>query len=66
MINVTYSDKEITVKANILEYSDRKIKVAIGFDDNLISLILTKKAPGDKVFVGNKFGLKFTTDGKEI
>ena len=66
IIEVTCSDTGNTVKADVLEQSDRRVKVAMGVGGNSIAIILTKNSPNDKYFVGNKFGMEFTTTGKSV
>lgn len=65
-IEVTCSDKGTTATASVLERSDRRLKVAMGEAAASISLILSKNAPTDKYFIGNKFGMEFTTTGEEV
>lgn len=66
IVEVTCSDTGTTVKADVLEQSDRRIKVAMGVGGNSTSIVLSKTKPNDTYFIGNKFGMEFTTTGKEV
>lgn len=65
-IEIVCSDKGSTARADVLEKSNRRIKVAMGVGNNSITLILTKNPSTNRFYVGNKFGLEFTTTGEEI
>ena len=66
VIEITCSDNGTTANADVLEKSDQRIKIATGMGGNSTTIILTKNNPTNKVYVGNKFGMEFTTTGDEI
>ncbi len=57
---------EGSAKADILERSPTRLKVAVGKGRNSITLVMTKKTPKDLHYVGHHAGLQFATTGKEI
>jgi dethiobiotin synthetase len=57
---VTCTDTGKTVVADILAKNDRTLKVVVG-SDNVI--ILSKNTPKDRVYVGSKFKMEFTSTG---
>lgn len=59
---VTCTDTDSTVGADVLEKSDRYIKVAL--DGATIALKLFKDTPTTRVYVGCMFGMEFTTTGE--
>lgn len=59
---VTCTDTSNTVGADILNKSDRRLEVAL--DGTTIKLVLTKKTPQDKLYVGSKNRLEFISSGK--
>jgi len=61
-ISVTCTDTESTVKADVLEKSDRHIKVAL--DGSTIAVELYKDTPTARVYIGYMFGMEFTTTGE--
>ncbi|NJO62670.1 MAG: hypothetical protein HC836_31900 [Richelia sp. RM2_1_2] len=66
VIELICSNNGTTANADVLERSPLRIKVAMGSGVSSIALVLTKQKTTDRVFVGNKFGMEFTTTGKEI
>ena len=58
---VTRTDNDSIVGADVLEKSDRRLKVAL--DGTQITLTLRKDTPQKAVYVGSLHGLKFTSTG---
>ena len=66
VVKVTCSNTGTTVDADVIHKTQRNIKVALGTGNSSFTLILSKEQPNSKYYVGNKFGMEFTTTGKEI
>lgn len=58
---VTCTDTDKTVGADILAKSDRQLKVAL--DETDITITLFKQTPTQRLYVGKKLGLEFTSAG---
>ena len=58
---VTCTDTDNTIGADVLERSGRHLKVAI--DGMMDSLTLTKGDPHDRYYVGTQAGFEFTSTG---
>lgn len=58
---ITCTETEVTHGADILEKTDRRMKVAIKGTEVAISLF--KNDPYDAVYIGNFGGLEFTSKG---
>lgn len=61
--NITCTDTERTVKADVLEMSPMRMKVALQGTD--ITLILNKKTPASKYYIGQSNGMEFTSTGQK-
>lgn len=62
--NVTCTESGVTVNADILAMTARYLKVVIELTESTVDM--HKNAPSDAVFVGNSFGLEFTSTGEEL
>lgn len=58
---VTCTDTGSIVGADILDKSDRHLKVAL--DGATIALELYKDTPNTRVYIGHMFGMEFTSEG---
>lgn len=58
---ITCTDTEQTMGADILDKNDRRLTVAI--DETYIKIVLYKDTPTQRVYVGKKSGLEFTSTG---
>jgi len=58
---ITCTDTDVAHGADILEKSDKRMKVAI--EGTNVAISLFKNDPNDKVYVGNFGGLEFTSTG---
>ena len=58
---ITCTDNGNSMGADILDKSDRRLTVAL--DGTTIKLVLFKDTPTQKVYVGKKDGLEFTSPG---
>lgn len=58
---VTCTNTDQTVGADILEKSGRRLKIAV--DGTKSSMLLTKKDPNDRYYVGTLAGFEFTSTG---
>lgn len=58
---VTCIDSDITVGADVLDKSDRFLKVAM--DGTTTAIELYKDTPNDRVYIGYMFGMEFTSEG---
>lgn len=61
---VTCTDTDGSVGADILSRSDRTLKVAL--DGTSLTLVLKKRDPSHRYYVGSRNGLEFTSTGEEI
>lgn len=59
--NVTCTDTESTVGADILNKNDRYLKVAL--DGATVAIELYKNTPSARIYVGFMFGMEFTSEG---
>jgi len=59
---ITCTDTGVSHGADILEESDRRLKVAI--EGTQVAITLSKQNPNDKVYVGRYSGLEFTSTGE--
>jgi len=59
---VTCTDTGVSHGADILEQSDRRLKVAI--EGTEVAITLFKQNPNDRIYVGNFTGLEFTSTGE--
>ena len=58
---VTCTDTGSTVGADVLERSDKRLKVAL--DGATIAIELYKDTPNARIYVGHMFGMEFTSEG---
>jgi hypothetical protein len=58
---VTCTDTGKTVIAEVLSKTDRTLKVVVGVDN---TIILSKKTPTDRYYIGSKFKMEFTSTGE--
>ncbi len=58
---VTCTDTDKVVGADILDKSDRYLKVVV--DGSELSLVLRKNDPYDRLYVGTQAGFEFTSTG---
>ncbi len=61
---VTSTDSDLTVEADILNKSDRHLKVVIDGSNEPIDLY--KDTPSARIYVGYLFGMEFTSTGDLI
>jgi len=59
---VTCTDTGVSHGADVLEQSDRRLKVAI--EGTEVAITLFKQNPNDRIYVGNFTGLEFTSTGE--
>ncbi len=60
-IKITCTDTEVTHEVDVLEKSDKRLKIVIDGTD--VVILLYKNDPHDRVYVGNNAGLEFTSTG---
>lgn len=58
---VTCIDSDITVEADVLDKSDRYLKVAM--DGTTTAIELYKDTPNARIYIGYMFGMEFTSEG---
>lgn len=65
-VEIYCTDSEITKRADVLQKTDRMLKVAI--EGTTITLTLSRKDPNDpsKPYVCNYQGMEFISDGETI
>ncbi len=59
--NIICTETEVMHEVDILEKSDKRLKVVIDGTD--VVILLYKNDPHDHVYVGNNAGLEFTSVG---
>ena len=62
LVEITCTDNNKTLKASIMKKSDKFLEVAV--EGTNTKVILSKKTPVDKVYIGRMAGLEFTSTGE--
>ena len=62
LIEITCTDNNKTLKASVMKKSDRFLEVVV--EGTNTKVILSKKTPVDKVYIGRMAGLEFTSTGE--
>lgn len=63
-VNVTAVESGVTAVADVLQRSDRHMKVAIVATN--ITVTLSKNTPNDDLYTGREYGMDFTCDGEVL
>ena len=62
LVQITCTDNNKTLKASVMKKSDRVLEVVV--EGTNTKVILSKKTPVDKVYIGRMAGLEFTATGE--
>ena len=62
LVQITCTDNNKTLKASVMKKSDRFLEVVV--EGTNTKVILSKKTPVDKVYIGRMAGLEFTSTGE--
>ena len=62
LVQITCTDYNKTLKASVMKKSDRFLEVVVEGTNSKV--ILSKKTPVDKVYIGRMAGLEFTATGE--
>ena len=62
LVEITCIDSNKTLKASVMKKSDRFLEVVV--EGTNAKVMLTKKTPVDKLYIGRMAGLEFTSTGE--
>ena len=62
LVQITCTDNNKTLKASVMKKSDRFLEVVV--EGTNTKVILSKKTPVDKLYIGRMAGLEFTATGE--
>ena len=62
LVEITCTDNNKTLKASVMKRSDRFLEVVV--EGTNTKVVLSKKTPVDKVYIGRMAGLEFTSTGE--